>query len=177
MPIKNLLRSSICILFCTFSVLSNGAEPEFTLSSPAFSNGDKLPKQYSCNGKDISPPLTISGAPEGTKSFVLIMDDPDAPNGYWLHWLVYNLPGSTAEIPENAPTKHTWENGTMQGRNDWSQAQYGGACPPDGRHRYFFKLYALDKVLDLKKKASLRKVKKAMKKHILAKAKLMAKYG
>ena len=151
------------------------AEQTLTLSSSAFNNKDALPVKYSCNGDDISPPLTISGAPEGTKTFVLIMDDPDA--GSWLHWVVYNLPGTTAEIPENAPTSHTWDDGTMQGYNEWGQAQYGGACPPDGEHRYFFTLYALDIKLDLKKKASLRKVKKAMKGHILSETKLMAKYG
>lgn len=148
----------------------------FSISSPVFEDGGKLPKKYSCHGDDTSPPLQISGAPEGTESLVLIMDDPDAPDGTWTHWVLYNLPGDTTELAETAPSDHTWDNGTMQGRNSWNDTKYGGACPPDGTHRYFFKLYALDKKLELKKKSSLRKVKRAMKKHILAEAKLMAKY-
>ncbi|MGH1487294.1 MAG: YbhB/YbcL family Raf kinase inhibitor-like protein [Cellvibrionaceae bacterium] len=176
----NVIRVSslgIIFFFLTLFTISSYAEQTLTLTSSAFEHKGELPKKYSCNGDDISPPLTISGAPEGTQSFVLIMDDPDAPDGTWIHWVVYNLPGTTTEIPENAPTQHTWDDGTMQGRNSWSEAKYGGACPPDGQHRYFFKLYALDTVLDLKKKRSLRKVKKAMKKHIIAETKLMAKYG
>jgi Raf kinase inhibitor-like YbhB/YbcL family protein len=176
MYIKKIAIAGAVLLCSSLGAISSYAE-SFSISSPAFTDGGKLPKKYSCNGDDVSPPLTISGAPEGTKSFVLIMDDPDAPSGTWIHWVVYNLPGTTTEIAENAPKKHTWDDGTMQGRNSWSDANYGGACPPDGQHRYYFKVYALDKVLDLKKKSSLRKVKKAMKKHILAEAKLMAKYG
>ncbi len=148
-----------------------------SLSSSAFSDGSDLPEKYSCNGDNVSPPLSISDVPEGTQSFVLIMDDPDAPSGTWLHWVLYDLPSSTTEIPENASTKPIWEDGTMQARNSWGDAKYGGACPPDGVHRYFFKLYALDKKLELKKKTKLYKVKKAMKGHILAETKIMAKYG
>jgi len=172
MLIKNTLLSSLVVsaFLCTTA-------QAFSISSTAFSDGGDLPKQYSCNGADISPPISIKDAPEGTKSFVLIMDDPDAPSGTWLHWVLYNVPASVTEIPEKTSTKPVWEDGTMQGKNDWSDAKYGGACPPDGNHRYFFKLYALDTVLELKKKASLYKVKKAMKKHILAEAKMMAKYG
>ena len=172
MSIKNTLVGALI----TSAFLSTATQA-FSISSSAFVDGDDLPKQYSCNGADISPPLTIKDAPEGTKSFVLVMDDPDAPNGTWLHWVLYNVPASVTEIPEKASTKPIWEDGTMQGKNDWSDAKYGGACPPDGKHRYFFKLYALDIVLELKKKANLFKVKKAMKKHILAEAKMMAKYG
>lgn len=153
------------------------ANAEMAITSSAFNEGDTLPTQYSCNGKDISPPLSFDNVPEGTKSFVLIMDDPDAPSGTWIHWVLYNLPADTQGLPENAPSEAVWSDGTMQGRNSWGDTKWGGACPPDGEHRYFFKLYALDTVLDLKKKSSLRKVKKAMKGHILAEAKLMAKYG
>ncbi|MFT6387784.1 MAG: Raf kinase inhibitor-like YbhB/YbcL family protein [Cellvibrionaceae bacterium] len=177
MHIKKIVISGIVFFICTVTSLFTHAESTLTLTSPEFADGGELPQQYSCNGADISPSLTISGAPANTQSFVLIMDDPDAPNGTWLHWLVYNLPSTTTDIPENAPTTHTWDDGSMQGRNDWYEAKYGGACPPDGRHRYFFKLYALDIKLELKKKTSLRKVKKAMKGHILAETKLMAKYG
>ncbi len=166
----------IGLLSAGFSLLVN-AENTLSINSSAFTDGGKLPKQYTCNGKDISPPIAISGAPEGTQSFVLIMDDPDAPSGTWLHWLVYNLPANTTEIAEKSSKKPVWDDGTMQGKNSWDEARYGGACPPDGEHRYFFKLYALDTKLDLKKKARLGKVKKAMKGHILAETVIMAKYG
>ena len=143
-----------------------------SLSSSAFTDGGSLPKKYSCNGD--TPPLAINDVPAGTQSLVLIMDDPDAPSGTWLHWVLYDLPATT-NIVENVSTKPVWEDGTKQGKNDWSDAKYGGTCPPDGEHRYFFKLYALDKKLDLKKRARLYKVKKAMKGHILAETKIMAK--
>jgi len=145
------------------------------LSSTAFSNGGELPEQYSCNGDNVSPPLSISNVPDNAKSLVLIMTDPDA--GDYLHWVVYDLPADTKEIAEEAPTKAVWENGTMQGRNEWGEANYGGACPPDGSHKYIFTLYALDAKLGIKKKASLRKVKKAMKGKVIKKAKLSANYG
>ena len=150
---------------------------ELTLQSSAFSNGAEIPRKHGYKQDNVSPSLTISGVPQNTQSLALIMDDPDAPGGTWLHWVLYNVPASVKEIPEKASTKPVWEDGTMQGKNDWSDAKYGGACPPDGKHRYFFKLYALDTVLELKKKASLYKVKKAMKKHILAETQMMAKYG
>lgn len=172
MSMKKVILSSLIM-----SAILSSAAQALSISSPAFADGDNLPEKYSCNGEDISPPIVISDAPVGTQSFVLIMDDPDAPNGTWLHWVLYNVPANVTTISEQASTKPVWEDGTMQGRNDWSDAKYGGACPPDGTHRYFFKIYALDKVLDLKKKASLNKVRKAMKGHILAEAKMMAKYG
>ncbi|MFT5117326.1 MAG: Raf kinase inhibitor-like YbhB/YbcL family protein [Kiritimatiellia bacterium] len=147
-----------------------------TVSSKAFQHEGVLPKRYSCNGEDISPPLTVSNIPEGTKTLVLIHDDPDA--SYWMHWVLYDVPvtGDTVTLAESASTKAVWPDGTMQGYNGWGQASYGGACPPDGTHQYLFKFYALDAKLNLKKKRSAYKVKKAMKKHIIAKGELMASY-
>jgi Raf kinase inhibitor-like YbhB/YbcL family protein len=171
--IKNKLILLVSLMGMFFSVAAQG----LSISSSAFQDGGKLPQQYSCNGENVSPPIEITSIPEGTQSLVLIMDDPDAPSGTWTHWVLYNLPATISAIPEKASTKPVWDDGTMQAKNDWDDARYGGACPPDGIHRYFFKLYALDVKLDLKKKSRLRKVEKAMKGHILAKAKLMAKYG
>lgn len=148
------------------------------VSSTAFEHEGVLPKKYSCDGGDISPPLTIDNIPANAKTLVLIHDDPDAPDGTWMHWLLYDMPvtGTSVTLAEGAPKDAVWADGTMQGRNGWGDAKYGGACPPDGTHRYFFKFYALDTKLDLKKKRTVRKVKKAMKKHIVAKGELMASY-
>jgi Raf kinase inhibitor-like YbhB/YbcL family protein len=118
------------------------------ITSSAFQQGGSIPSLYTCEGRDISPPLAWSGAPPGTKSFALIVDDPDAPDPakpqrVYVHWVVYNLPASTTALPENASKKGT-PTGAAQGKNDWGKLEYGGPCPPIGRHRYFFKLYALD---------------------------------
>src|SRR3981189_2765073 len=118
------------------------------LTSPAFANNGVIPKQYSCEGTDISPPLQWSGAPQGTKSFALIIDDPDAPDPRapkmtWVHWVVYNIPADVHGLPEDA-AKSGLPPGATQGLNDWKRAGYGGPCPPIGRHRYFHKLSALD---------------------------------
>lgn len=150
---------------------------ELQVSSPAFEHKGKLPKEYSCNGKDISPPLVVGNIPAGAKSLVLIHDDPDARD-LWDHWVLYNIPvtGSELTLVQDAPKDAVWEDGTMMGLNGWGNVGYGGACPPDGTHRYYFRFYALDTVLDLKQKRSSYKVKRAMKKHILAKGQIMAKY-
>ena len=120
----------------------------FNLTSTAFAANGSIPAKYTCEGADISPPLEWSGAPSGTKSFALIVDDPDAPDPakpqrVYVHWVVYNIPASTTKLPENAP-KSGLPSGAMQGSNDWGKQTYGGPCPPIGRHRYFFKLYALN---------------------------------
>lgn len=167
------LKSLISVIFISLFIAPTVKALE--LSSSAFSNGGAFPEKYSCNGDDISPPLSISNAPENTQSFVLVMDDPDASG--FLHWVLYDLPADVTEIAEDASTKAVWENGTMQSRNDFGDAKYGGACPPDGEHKYVFTLYALDKKLDIKKKSSLRKIKKAMKGHVIEKVKLSASYG
>src|SRR5260370_557971 len=118
------------------------------LTSPAFANNGAIPKQYSCGGTDISPPLQWSGAPQGTQSFALIIDDPDAPDPRapkmtWVHWVLYNVPADTHGLPQDAASGGL-PAGAKQGLNDWKRAGYGGPCPPIGRHRYFHKLYALD---------------------------------
>jgi len=138
------------------------------ITSPAFQHNVMIPKQYTCQGEDINPPLAIAGIPEGTKTLTLINDDPDAPVGTWDHWIVFNMAPS-AEIRENSAP------GT-QGRNSWGRNDYGGPCPPSGTHRYFFKLYALDAALNLKEGARKAELEKAMVGHILAKAELIGLY-
>jgi Raf kinase inhibitor-like YbhB/YbcL family protein len=150
----------------------------FQISSTAFSAGETIPKKFTCDGPDASPQLRWEGAPPGTQSFVLIVDDPDAPAGTWVHWVLYNLSPTTRELPEGVEKKDQLGDGALQGRNDFRRIGYGGPCPPAGKpHRYYFRLYALDVKLSLKAGASKADVEGAMKGHILGQAELMGKYG
>ena len=149
----------------------------FKLTSSAFVHGDTIPKQFTCDGTDISPALEWSGAPANTKSFSLVADDPDAPVGTWVHWVLYDLPPETKQLGEGVSKDEQLPSGAHQGRNDFRRIGYGGPCPPPGAaHRYFFKLYALDAKLNLKSGASKADVEKAMSGHILAQASLMGRY-
>jgi Raf kinase inhibitor-like YbhB/YbcL family protein len=151
-----------------------------SLSSSAFVDSGAIPAVYTCEGKDVSPPLSWSGVPAGTKSLALIVDDPDAPDPAqprmtWVHWVLYDLPATASALPE-AVASAALPSGTREGLNDWGRTGYGGPCPPIGRHRYFHKLYALDTVLpDLNqpKKAAL---EAAMRGHILEQATLIGTY-
>jgi Raf kinase inhibitor-like YbhB/YbcL family protein len=150
------------------------------LTSPAFANNGAIPKQYTCEGADISPPLRWSGAPQGTKSFALIVDDPDAPDPRapkmtWVHWVVYNIPADANGLAEGA-AKSGPPAGAQQGLNDWKRADYGGPCPPIGRHRYFHKLYALDTVLPDLGHATKARLLDATKGHVVAEAQLVGTY-
>jgi Raf kinase inhibitor-like YbhB/YbcL family protein len=149
---------------------------DIKLSSAAFAEGEMIPKQYSCDGEDISPPLAWQNTPAGTKTFALICDDPDAPMGTWVHWVMFNIPPDTTELPENTPPQEELANGAKQGTNDFRKIGYGGPCPPGGTHRYYFKLYALDTELDLKANITKAGLLQAMEGHILAVAQLMGKY-
>jgi Raf kinase inhibitor-like YbhB/YbcL family protein len=152
----------------------------FTLTSPSFADGATIPSQYTCDGADRSPALSWSGAPAGTKSFALIVDDPDAPAGIWVHWVLFNLPATATSLPENVARTETLPDlgGAIQGRNDSHKAGYAGPCPPPGKpHRYYFKLYALDGSLALHPGASKTDVVRAMDGHTLGNAQLMGTYG
>ena len=149
----------------------------FTLQSSAFQNGGNIPKKFTCEAADVSPDIAWSGAPEKTQSFALIADDPDAPMGTWVHWVIYDLPSNAAKLSEGVPKQEQAASGT-QGKNDFGKIGYGGPCPPPGKpHRYFFKLYALDGKLNLKPGARKAEVEAAMKGHILGQADLIGKYG
>jgi Raf kinase inhibitor-like YbhB/YbcL family protein len=147
------------------------------IRSPAFAHGALIPSKFTCDGADASPPLSISGSPAGTKSLALIADDPDAPLGTWVHWVVWNIPAGAKSLQEGVPGKETLPDGARQGTTDFRRVGYGGPCPPSGTHRYFFKLYALDTTLDLRATATKRDLEKAMEGHVLAKAELMGKYS
>ena len=147
------------------------------ISSSAFADSASIPEQYTCKGKNISPPLNWSGVPFEAKSVALIMDDPDAPVGTWVHWVLYDLSPSTNSLPEDVPTSQSIPGGAKQGVNDFKHLGYGGPCPPAGKpHRYFIKLYALDKMLDLKPGATKKDVERAMEKHIISQGQLIGIY-
>jgi Raf kinase inhibitor-like YbhB/YbcL family protein len=154
------------------------ANMSMTITSSAFAHNGSMPKQYTCEGKDISPPLTWSDIPGKAKSLALIVDDPDAPDPAaprmtWVHWVVYNLPVSSTGLAEAAKSLPA---GALEGLNDWQRTGYGGPCPPIGRHRYFHKLYALDTVLPDLKKPNKARLEQAMKGHIVAEAQLIGTY-
>ena len=146
------------------------------ISSTMFQEGQPIPSRHTCDGEDVSPPLAWSEPPAGTQSLALISDDPDAPVGTWVHWVVYNLPASARGLPEAFPTDAQLDDGTRQGKTDFGRTGYGGPCPPSGTHRYFFKLYALDMRLSLAPGATTKQVEAAMQDHILAEARLMGTY-
>jgi len=148
----------------------------FEISSPAFASGEAIPSKFSCDGDDASPVLTWTEPPTDTQSFAIIVDDPDAPMGTWVHWVVYNIPASTRELEENMPNILELNNGIMQGFTSAGTLGYHGPCPPSGTHRYFFKLYALDTTLSLPAKTDKEKLLAAMDGHILANAELMGTF-
>jgi len=152
------------------------------LTTKAFEPGGSIPARYTCDGDDVSPALSWSGAPEGTRSFVLIMDDPDAPPGTWVHWVLYNLPGNANAIDEGVPETERLADGSIHGAcwgvSSFSRLGYYGPCPPPGKpHRYYFRLYALDTVLEVDPRASRDEVLGAAKGHVLAETELMGRYG
>jgi Raf kinase inhibitor-like YbhB/YbcL family protein len=150
----------------------------FQIATTAFSAGGAIPKKFTCDGPDVSPKLTWNEPPAGTQSFAVIMDDPDAPRGTWVHWVLYDLSGDTRELSENMPKQEHLPGGARQGRNDFGKIGYGGPCPPPGKpHRYFFKVYALDAKLNLKAGSTKADAERAMQGHILAQAELVGRYA
>jgi hypothetical protein len=151
------------------------------LTSSSFQQGEMIPGQYTCKGKNISPSLSWSGIPEGAKSLALILEDPDAPKGTLTHWIVYNIDPGMAGLPENLPknSQENGANGLMQGQNDFKKTGYSGPCPPKGSapHHYYFKLFALDTALNLPPAAGKTDVRNALQAHILAEGDLMGLYG
>ncbi len=158
-----------------YPCIALGKEAKMTetlkLSSTAFENNASIPSKFTCDGMDINPPLAIQGVPSGAKSLALIVDDPDAPSGMWVHWVVWNIDPKITEIRENSVPK-----GAAQGMNDFRKRDYGGPCPPSGTHRYFFKLYALDTQLSLGTNAGKKDVEKAMQGHVISQTQIMGTY-
>ncbi len=150
----------------------NETMSEFSITSSAFAHNANIPPEYTADGRNVNPPLAISGVPEGTVSLALVMDDPDAPRGTWDHWIMWNIPPNTAEIAADSVPA-----GAIQGANGWGRSDYGGPSPPSGTHRYFFKLYALDAALDLKPGANKAALERAMEGHIIAQTTLTGLYS
>ena len=146
------------------------------ITSSAFSEGEMIPIRYTCDGPDVSPDLTWSGVPATAQSLALICDDPDAPMGTWVHWVLFNIPASASGLAGEISPDSTLENGARHGTNDFGRLGYGGPCPPGGTHRYFFKLCALDTEIDLESGISKARLLEAMEGHVLAEAQLMGKY-
>ena len=169
------LMVSVVMVFMLVAAVSMGKESkkmkELTITSPAFVEGGTIPIRYTCDGKDINPPLAFGVSPTGARSLALIVDDPDAPVGTWVHWVVWDIPHDVREITEGSVPA-----GAKQGLNDWKRNSYGGPCPPSGTHRYFFKIYALDKTLDIPPSAGKAALERAMHGHILAQGQLMGTY-
>ena len=177
---RRLPRMSYLIFLGALSATTHAGDKimEMSITSGAFAHNGSIPKLYTCEGRNVSPPLTWSGVPAAARSLVLIVDDPDAPDPAaprmtWVHWLLYNLPADTTGLPEAAQSLPV---GTLAGLNDWQRAGYGGPCPPIGRHRYFHKLYALDVVLPDLKRPNKKSLEQAMQGHIVAEAQLVGSY-
>jgi hypothetical protein len=151
--------------------------PKMKIQSSAFSEGGAIPKKYTCSGEDISPPLRWEGVPDGTKSFVLICDDPDAPVGTFVHWVIFNIPANARELKERVPSQPILSDKSKQGINDFRSIGYRGPCPPSGIHRYYFKLYALNQELALVPGATKAQVLKAMEDTVLASVQTMGKFA
>jgi Raf kinase inhibitor-like YbhB/YbcL family protein len=158
------------------STKKGGGKMQVKVTSAAFDEGGMIPGKYTCDGQDVSPPLSWGSAPEGAKSIALISDDPDAPRGTWVHWVVFNLPPTLKGLPEGIPRKETLDDGGRQGVNDFGRFGYGGPCPPGGTHRYYFKIYILDTSLDLTGRVTKARLLEAMEGHILAEGRLMGRY-
>jgi Raf kinase inhibitor-like YbhB/YbcL family protein len=155
-----------------------GAAVSLELKSTDFGAGGNIPRQFTCDGADISPALEWNAPPAGTKSFALVADDPDAPVGTWVHWVIFDMPGSLRGLPQNVPKSEQLGDGSRQGRNDFRKIGYGGPCPPAGAaHRYFFKLYALEAKLNLKPGATKKEVEQAMQGRILAQGEYVGRYS
>lgn len=155
-----------------------GVPMSLVLHSSSFANGSAIPRQYTCDGANLSPALTWTGAPGATQSLALVMEDPDAPHGTWTHWLVWNIPPRATVMPEGEPPAEMLDNGARQGSNDFHRIGYGGPCPPAGRpHRYVFRLLALNIRLDLKAGARRTELDQAMRGHILVQSEWMGTYA
>jgi len=152
-------------------------ESVMEIKSTAFENGGAIPAKFTCDGANVSPPLSWNSVPGNARSLALICDDPDAPVSTWVHWVIFNLPPDSGGLPEHVPTQKKLSGGALQGSNDFRKIGYGGPCPPGGTHRYFFKLYALDMVPDLSAGSTKAALERAMEGHIVGQAQLMGTYS
>jgi len=176
-PASTFVGVALCVLAGSSPAAETTKKAPMQVNSTAFNEGEPIPAKYTCDGKNVSPPLKWTGAPAETKSIALIADDPDAPVGTWVHWVLYDAPPETKNFPEDLSKGQYLPGGAKQGINDFKHLGYGGPCPPPGKpHRYFFKLYALDKLLAMNPGATKQEIERAMANHILAQAQLIGTY-
>ncbi len=172
---KKIISVFLVIVLNTSLVVGQVSKTPIKISSPDFRNNKLIPVKFTCDGENISPNLKWTFYPYRTQSFAIICDDPDAPNGDWVHWVVYNIP-LVLELKENLSSLEKFPSGITHGKNSWGKIGYGGPCPPSGTHRYFFKIYALDKMLNLEPGLTKYELLDAIKEHIIAKGELIGKY-
>ncbi len=181
MPKISLIILAFLLAACTNATTATSTPQEasmtLTLSSSAFAPGKSIPDEFSCKGRNISPALAWTGAPSNTVSFALILEDPDAPSGTFVHWVIYNIPAVSQSLAEAVAPQPTFDDGAAQGMNSGNRRYYEGPCPPSGTHRYFFRLYALDTRLDLAPGATADQVRKAIQGHVLAQGELMGTFS
>ncbi len=175
---KKILSVFMILFICMVIFVSAQTKPvKLKVTSPAFKDGEMIPVEYTCKGKNISPEINWSGAPKTTKSFVLICDDPDAPMVTWVHWVVYNIPAKINKLQEKFPKDAVLKNGIKQAKTSFGSSGYGGPCPPSGTHRYYFRVYAINKMLTLApEKSSKKDVLKAIERSIVGYGELMGKF-
>lgn len=168
----------LVVALCILAPAAAGCEEAtmtLTLTSPAFTQGGEIPTRFTCDGEDVSPPLAWTGAPPGTGAFALVVDDPDAPRGTWVHWVVYDLPGDATGLAEGAAA--ALPEGTREGTNSWNRTGYGGLCPPSGAHRYVHELFALDAPLGDLDRPTADELERAMRAHVIASTELLGTYA
>jgi Raf kinase inhibitor-like YbhB/YbcL family protein len=153
-----------------------GEKVQIKVTSAAFEEGGVIPAEYTCDGRNVSPPIAWEGVPPRAKTIALVADDPDAPRGTWVHWVLFNLPAGERGLAEGVPATETLASGARHGKNDFGGAGYGGPCPPSGTHRYYFKLYALDAALNLPSGATKEQLLKALEGHVVGEGQLMGRY-
>ena len=173
--VRNSMTVLVLICFTTFCG-PKGGSMTITVTSPAFASMQAIPRKYTCDGENLSPPLSWGKVPNSAKSIVLICDDPDAPAGDWVHWVCYDIPPAADPLPEAVPASDTLACGGRQGKTDFGKTGYGGPCPPGGTHRYFFKVYALDIMLNLPAGKTKKEILKAIKGHVVASGELVGTY-
>jgi Raf kinase inhibitor-like YbhB/YbcL family protein len=178
-PKKLRLKSVVFVslLFSFSCFCEKGGTMSIAIESPAFAQNQAIPSKYTCNGPDVSPPLAWKNIPDKTQSIVLICDDPDAPGGTWVHWVCYDIPASVTTLPEGILKIDSLPGGGKQGITDFGGIGYGGPCPPSGTHRYFFKVYALDRMLGVPAGKSKKDIERAMKGHVVAQGQLIGMYS
>ena len=175
-PVVAILIGIIPVSLTLINLSAGGLDMAISITSSAFTDGAMIPKKHTCDAEDISPDLKWSGVPKEAKSLALICDDPDAPAGTWVHWVLFNIPADVTGLPAGISSEAVLKKGAHYGKNDFRKLGYGGPCPPGGTHRYFFKVYALDTLLNLESGSTKAQIVAAMKGHILAEGQLMGKY-